>query len=125
MHKISAMDLASLDLNLLVALESLLEETSVGRAAERVSLSQPAMSYALKKLRVLFADPLLVRVGAQMQLTTRGEALRDPLREALSRVRGLLVSDSFEPAHSTRLFRLFVGDNASDLLLPPLLTRLE
>ena len=119
------MNLAALDLNLLVALESLLDEASVGRAADKVSLSQPAMSHALKRLRVLLGDPLLVRVGARMQLTARGEALRHPVKDALSRVRDLLVSEKFDPASSTRLFRLFVGDNASDLLLPPLLERLQ
>lgn len=118
------MDLASLDLNLLVAAESLLEEASVGRAADRLSLSQPATSHALKRLRVLFDDPLLVRVGGRMQRTARGEALRYPVKDALSRVRDLLVGESFEPARSTRAFRVFVADNASDLLLPPLLRKL-
>jgi len=119
------MNLAALDLNLLVALEALLDEASVGRAADRVSLSQPAMSHALKRLRVLFGDPLLVRVGARMQLTARGEALRYPVKDALSRVRDLLVSEKFEAASSARTFRLFIADNASDLLLPPLLERLR
>src|ERR1700756_5050152 len=89
------MNLRALDLNLLVALESLLEEASVGRAADRVALSQPAMSHALKRLRLLLGDPLLVRVGPRMQLTTRGEALRDPVKDVLSRVRDLLVMGAF------------------------------
>jgi DNA-binding transcriptional LysR family regulator len=122
---IHSMNLASLDLNLLVALEALLEESSVGQAADRVSLSQPAMSHALKRLRVLLGDPLLVRVGARMQLTARAEAMRHPLQDALTRVRDLLIGERFEPARSTRTFRLFVADNASDLLLPLLLKRLE
>ena len=112
-------------MNLLVALEALLEESSVGRAADKVSLSQPAMSHALKRLRVLLSDPLLVRAGARMQLTTRVDALRYPVRDALTRVRNLLIGEAFDPARSTRTFRLFVADNASDLLLPPLLKRLE
>jgi len=118
-------NLASLDLNLLVALEALLEESSVGRAADRVSLSQPAMSHALKRLRVLLGDTLLVRTGTQMQLTARAEAMRHPVQDALTRVRDLLAGEGFEPARSTRAFRLFVADNASDLLLPLLLKRLE
>ncbi len=76
------MNVAALDLNLLVALEALLEEASVGHAANRVSLSQPAMSHALKRLRGLLDDPLLVRAGARMQLTARAEALRFPLQNA-------------------------------------------
>jgi DNA-binding transcriptional LysR family regulator len=125
MKSIHRMNLASLDLNLMVALEALLEEASVGRAADRLSLSQPAMSHALKRLRALLKDPLLVRVGARMQLTARAEALRPPVQDALSRVRDLLVGEGFDPADSTRSFQLFVADNASDLLLPPLLKRLQ
>jgi len=124
-NNIHRMNLASLDLNLIVALEALLEEASVGRAADRLSLSQPAMSHALKRLRTLLEDPLLVRVGARMQLTARAEALRSPVEDALSRVRDLLIGEGFDPAHSTRSFQLFVADNASDLLLPPLLKRLQ
>lgn len=125
MKNIHRMNLASLDLNLMVALEALLEEASVGQAADRLSLSQPAMSHALKRLRTLLDDPLLVRVGARMQLTARAEALRSPVQDALSRVRDLLIGEGFDPAHSTRSFQLFVADNASDLLLPPLLKRLQ
>jgi DNA-binding transcriptional LysR family regulator len=112
------MNLAALDLNLLVALEALLEETSVGRAADKVALSQPAMSHALKRLRLLLRDPLLVRVGSRMQPTARGEALRYPVSDVLSRVRDLMVMEKFDATRSTRTFQLFVSDYASDLLLP-------
>jgi DNA-binding transcriptional ArsR family regulator len=63
---IHAMNLASIDLNLLVALEALVEERSVGRAASRVGLSQPAMSHALGRLRALLDDTLLVRAAGGM-----------------------------------------------------------
>jgi DNA-binding transcriptional LysR family regulator len=119
------MNLSALDLNLLVALEALLEEASVSQAADRVALSQPAMSHALKRLRSLLQDPLLVRAGARMQLTARAEALRYPIQDALERVRALLMRDGFEPASSTRVFRLSVADHAGALLLPPLLNRLR
>lgn len=119
------MNLAALDLNLLVALEALLDEASVGRAAAKVSLSQPAMSHALKRLRHVIGDPLLVRVGARMECTARGAALRHPVKDVMARMRDLLASDDFVPANSTRTFRLFVSDNASDLLLPPLLKHLR
>jgi DNA-binding transcriptional LysR family regulator len=118
-------NLSALDLNLLVALEALLEEASVGRAADRVSLSQPAMSHALKRLRGLLDDPVLVRAGARMQLTSRAEALRHPVRDALARVRDLLTGEEFEPARSARTFRLCVADSAGDLLLPILMKRLD
>ena len=119
------MNLAALDLNLLVALEALLEEASVGRAADRVALSQPAMSHALKRLRILLGDPLLVRVGPRMQLTPRGQALRHPVKDVLSRVRDLLVTEKFDAARSTRTFHLFVSDYAGDLLLPLLRKQLQ
>ena len=118
-------NLASLDLNLLVALEALLEEASVGRAARRVALSQPAMSHALKRLRVLLGDPLLVRLGPCMQLTARGEALRYPVRDVLSRVRDLLATEKFDAGRSRRTFHLFVSDYAGDLLLPLLRRQLQ
>ena len=119
------MNLGALDLNLLVALEALLEEVSVGRASVRVNLSQPAMSHALKRLRTLFDDPLLVRVGSQMQLTPRGESLRYPVNQALARVRDLFIAEKFEAAHSTRTFDLFMSDYASALVLPPLRKHLQ
>jgi DNA-binding transcriptional LysR family regulator len=119
------MNLAALDLNLLVALDALLEAGSVGGAASKVALSQPAMSHALKRLRLLLGDPLLVRVGPRMQLTSRGKALRYPVSDVLSRVRDLLAADRFVPARSTRTFHLFVSDYAGDLLLPLLRKQLQ
>ena len=70
------MNLKSLDLNLLVALDALLREANVSRAAMRIGLSQPAASHALQRLRDLLGDPLLVRTGARMELTPRAEVLR-------------------------------------------------
>jgi DNA-binding transcriptional LysR family regulator len=124
-ENIHGVNLAALDLNLLVALEALLEEASVGQAADRVALSQPAMSHALNRLRSLLQDPLLVRAGARMQLTARAESLRYPVQDALERVRALLMQEGFEPASSTRVFRLSVADHAGALLLPALLKRLR
>ena len=71
------MNLNSLDLNLLVALDALLREANVSRAAMRIGLSQPAASHALQRLRDLIGDPLLVRTGPRMELTPRAQALRD------------------------------------------------
>src|SRR5262252_2110101 len=68
-------DLAPIDLNLLVALHALLTERHVTRAARRVRMSQPAMSRALGRLRELFSDDLLARVGRQMRPTPRAEEL--------------------------------------------------
>ena len=70
------MELAGVDLNLLVAFDALMDERSVTRAATRLSLSQPGMSNALARLRKLFGDPLLVREGLALVPTPRAEALR-------------------------------------------------
>jgi DNA-binding transcriptional LysR family regulator len=118
------MNLASLDLNLLVALDALLLEASVSRAAMRIGLSQPATSHALQRLRDMLHDPLLVRVGARMELTPRAQALRGPLTQALDQVRGLFVRDDFDAARSERRFRMMMPDLAVELLVPPLMEKI-
>jgi DNA-binding transcriptional LysR family regulator len=124
MMYIRDVNLAALDLNLLVALDALLAESSVGRAALRLGLSQPAVSHALRRLRVVLSDPLLVRVGAQMHLTARARGLRVPLAAALEQVRALFASEPFDPEKSAQRFRLMMPDLVVDLLLPPLLSRM-
>lgn len=118
------MNLASLDLNLLTALDALLREANVGRAGMRIGLSQPAASHALQRLRAIFGDPLLVRTGARMELTPRAQALRAPLAQALEQVRGLFIADEFDAASSERQFRLMMPDLAVELLMPPLMERI-
>jgi DNA-binding transcriptional LysR family regulator len=117
------MNLNSLDLNLLVALDALLRETNVSRAAMRIGLSQPAASHALQRLRDLIGDPLLVRNGARMELTPRAQALRAPLAQALDQVRSLFIPDNFDAASSERQFRLMMPDLAVELLMPPLMEK--
>lgn len=117
------MNLNSLDLNLLTALDALLREANVSRAAMRIGLSQPATSHALQRLRDIFGDPLLVRTGARMELTPRAQALRAPLAQALDQVRGLFVPDEFDAARSERPFRLMMPDLAVELLMPPLMEK--
>jgi DNA-binding transcriptional LysR family regulator len=117
------MNLNSLDLNLLVALDALLREASVSRAAMRIGLSQPAASHALQRLRDLIGDPLLVRNGARMELTPRALALRAPLAQALDQVRSLFVPDAFDAISSERQFRLMMPDLAVELLMPSLMEK--
>ena len=118
------MNLTSLDLNLLVALDALLREANVSRAALRIGLSQPAASHALQRLRDLIGDPLLVRNGARMELTPRAQGLRGPLAQALDQVRSLFVPDAFDAASSERQFRLMMPDLAVELLMPPLMAKI-
>jgi DNA-binding transcriptional LysR family regulator len=118
------MNLNSLDLNLLVALDALLREASVSRAAMRIGLSQPAASHALQRLRDLIGDPLLVRNGARMEPTPRAQALRAPLAQALDQVRALFIPDAFDAMRSERQFRLMMPDLAVELLMPPLMAKI-
>jgi DNA-binding transcriptional LysR family regulator len=117
------MNLNSPDLNLLVALDALLKEASVSRAGMRIGLSQPAASHALQRLRDILGDPLLVRVGARMELTPRAQGLRGPLAQTLDQVRGLFAPDEFDAARSERHFRLMMPDLAVELLMPPLMEK--
>lgn len=118
------MQLNRFDLNLLIALDALLHEKNVTRAAERVFVSQPAMSAALQKLRDYFDDPLLVRVGRDMELTPRGLSLVEPVREALLRIQATLgTQPTFDPATVRRTFTVMVTDEALPQLLPAVLRR--
>jgi len=117
------MNLNSLDLNLLVALDALLREASVSRAAMRIGLSQPAASHALQRLREVIGDPLLVRTGARMELTPRAQTLRAPLAQTLEQVRGLFTPDEFDAGRSERHFRLMMPDLAVELLMPSLMEK--
>jgi DNA-binding transcriptional LysR family regulator len=118
------MNLSALDLNLLVALDALLLEANVSRAAMRIGLSQPAASHALQRLREVLGDPLLVRAGARMELTPRAQALRGPLAQVLDQVRGLFIPDDFDAVSSERRFRLMMPDLAVELLVPPLMAKI-
>src|SRR5437879_11260418 len=121
---ILSMNLTALDLNLLVALDALLLEANVSRAAMRIGLSQPAASHALQRLREVLGDPLLVRTGARMERTPRAQALRGPLAQALDQVRGLFIPDDFDAVSSERHFRLMMPDLAVELLMPPLMEKI-
>jgi DNA-binding transcriptional LysR family regulator len=123
MMYIHSMNFNSLDLNLLVALDALLREANVSRAAMRIGLSQPAASHALQRLRELIGDPLLVRTGSRMELTPRALSLRAPLAQTLDQVRALFVPDDFDAARSERQFRLMMPDLAVELLMPPLMEK--
>jgi DNA-binding transcriptional LysR family regulator len=113
------MRLRSVDLNLLVALDALLEERHVSRAALRVGLSQPAMSNALARLRATFGDVLLVRTPRGMEPTARGLELAGEVRQVLRQVERVLTPGAgFEPARCEQRFVLRMSDLLSRLFLP-------
>jgi DNA-binding transcriptional LysR family regulator len=121
MMNMHAVNLAAVDLNLLVTLEALLAERSVTRAARRLGLSQPATSHALQRLRDLFGDPLLVRVPGGLQATDRALALAGPLAQALEAVRRTLDGPAaFDPGSARRTFAVATADHGSFVLLPEL-----
>jgi DNA-binding transcriptional LysR family regulator len=119
------MHLNKFDLNLLIALDALLQEKNVTRAAERVHVSQPAMSAALQKLRDYFNDPLLVRAGRELCLSPRGLSLLEPVREALLHVQATLgTQPTFDPATVERNFSVIVRDHIVPRLMPSVLKRM-
>jgi len=119
-----AVGLAGQDLNLLVALHVLLHERHVSRAAARLGVSQPAMSRALKRLRELFDDPLLVRGSAGMQPTSRALELGPKLAVCLAGVRDLLQPAAFDPRTATATIRVAAPELLAYRLLPGLLRTL-
>lgn len=111
-----------LDLNLLVALDALLREQSISRAAERLYMSQSAMSNALARLREYFGDELLMQVGRRMESTPRALALKDSVRDVLLRVdTTIAIQPEFDAKTSDREFRLFVSDYSLNVLIPHLM----
>lgn len=123
MKPISRIDDA--DLNLLLALEALLDEQHVTRAAKRIGLTQPSMSHALGRLRTLFNDNLFVRSARGIVPTERAKQLSGPLQRILGELRELLSDPTFDPTTSRRAFQIATPDFGQLLLLPPLLERIR
>src|SRR5580658_8892447 len=106
------------DLNLLVVFTTLAEERNVTRAAERLLLSQPAVSRALQRLRNMFHDDLFVRTAAGYELTPQGQRLLQELEIMLPKLDRLLSGSSFDPAVEQANFRLAVTDHGAAILVP-------
>lgn len=119
-------NLRKFDLNLLVALDALLRDRNVTRAGERIGLTQSAMSGELRRLRRMFGDELLVRVGRKYELTALARDLVEPLGDVMARIE-LTIGHrtSFDPATESRRFSVVMSDYAMLLLLRPLLRRAE
>ena len=120
------MKLESIDLNLLLVFEALATERSVTQAAAKIGLSQPALSNALARLRVLFHDPLFERSSGRMEPTPRARQLLGPLSEAVAQLREALETQAaFRPRDSEREFVIATNDCVEALLLTPLVQRLQ
>jgi DNA-binding transcriptional LysR family regulator len=106
------------DLNLLVALDALLTERNVTRAAERLNLGQSAASAALARLREYFHDELLVPSGREMRLTALGQSLLEPVRATLRQAQATIqLQPGFDPATSERHFTIATSDYVTKVLL--------
>jgi len=115
------MNISSIDLNLLVALDVLVAERSVTRAGRRIGLSQPAMSNALRRLRQTLGDPVLVRTSHGMIPTPLASELVVPVRKALVELEAVLsLERSFDPSRAEQVFRVAAMDHAWVVLIPHL-----
>jgi DNA-binding transcriptional LysR family regulator len=120
------MDIARLDLNLLVVFDALVRHGSVTAAGQELGLSQPAVSYALVKMRKTFEDPLFVRVSTGMRPTPRALAMIDPVRDVLQCIRTDVLSHSaFDPGRSAREFRIATSDVGESFFVPPIARALQ
>jgi LysR family nod box-dependent transcriptional activator len=119
-------NLASIDLNLLVALDAILSERHLTRAGERLGVTQPTMSHTLARLRRLFDDDLLLRVGRDYELTPLAQDLREPLRDILKNIeRTIERRPAFNPSTDERTFTIAASDYATYLVFQPALRRLQ
>lgn len=115
-----------LDLNLLVALDHLVTLKSVSAAADKMFMSQSAMSNALKRLREYFDDPLLVQVGKRMEVTPLAESMHEAIREILVRIEATIdTSPQFDPSASTRVFNVLVSDFTLRVLIPKVIAEMD
>lgn len=112
----------NLDLNLLVALDTLIRVRNVSRAADEMFITQSAMSNALGRLRDYFDDPLLIQVGRTMELSPLAASLEPSLRDIIVRIEAAIVSTpSFVPEEATRAISLIVSDYTLSTIIPPFL----
>lgn len=118
-------ELHNFDINLLVAFDLLMEEKNVSRAAERMFVTQSAMSHTLQRLRQQLDDPLLVKTPAGMKPTDRALSLVDPVKAVLRDIKRLIrAPEEFDPAQSRRRFVIAATDYMDLLVLPPLIERI-
>jgi DNA-binding transcriptional LysR family regulator len=121
----SHFDHLNLDGRLLQLLVAVLEERSITRAAQRLGVTQSAVSHLLDKLRAIVGDPLFVKSGRGIVATVRAEELAVHARVLIEEMRRFATSSQFDPAHLKTTFTVAANDLQRDLLLPLLLSRLR
>lgn len=117
--------LSQMDLNSLLALQALLEERHITRAAERCALSQSAMSRVLARLREALGDDLIVRTGREYERTSRGERLLHELNDVLPRLEALVRGQDFDPLTAEERFRVTTTDHAAVVIIPGVMRQLR
>jgi DNA-binding transcriptional LysR family regulator len=120
MHHMRLEKLRQADLNLLIAFAAIAEEKSVTAAASRLLLSQPAVSRALQRARVMFRDGLLVRSPNGFELTLRGRKILEELEILLPKLDRLVTPNTFDPMREKSHFRISGPDNVCTAVLPRL-----
>jgi DNA-binding transcriptional LysR family regulator len=115
----------TLDLNLLRVFDAVMAEGSLTRAAERLAMTQPAASHALKRLHQAVGEDLLLRTAFGMRPTARAEALWPQVRAALTQLQGALSPRSFDPAADAVNFNIAMADATAAMLLPQMITAME
>ncbi len=119
------MNFRTLDLNLLRVFDAVMAEGSLTRAAERLAMTQPAASHALKRLHVAVGEDLLLRTAFGMRPTARAEALWPQVRAALTQLQGALSPRSFDPKTDPANFSVAMADATAAMLLPQLIAAIE
>ena len=121
----SSVNFRTLDLNLLRVFDAVMAEGSLTRAAERLAMTQPAASHALKRLHAAVGEDLLLRTAFGMRPTARAEALWPQVRAALAQLQGALSPPSFDPATDAASFSIAMADATAAMLLPQMVAAIE
>ncbi|MDV6253455.1 transcriptional regulator LeuO [Vibrio sp. EA2] len=117
--------LRGVDLNLLTVFDAVMQEQNITRAAHNLGMSQPAVSNAVARLKVMFNDELFMRQGRGIQPTQRARQLFGPIRQALQLIRNELPSSVFQPESSTRLFKLAICSPCDLRFAPKIMSKVE
>ena len=119
------MNIALVDLNLLIVFDAVMREKHVTRAAKRIGMTQPAVSNALNRLRYIAKDDLFVRSANGVVPTSRALELGPPIRQAINLVENAFDPTSFDPKNSTEEFNIAISNYTASILFPKLANLLE
>lgn len=121
----SKIDFMDLDGKVLRVFLTILEENSVSKAADRLGVTQSAISHTLSKLRVVLGDPLFIRSGQGLTPTERALSLKDPVQQVLDNMRALTEDRPFDPLSEEMVFHIATNDMPRELIFPQLLQKVR